>query len=510
MATGMTADISAHTQNIFDAGHRFEALARSIAEDIVKEDLYPVTGSANKFSASFDGLTLCETIAFEHKTLNDELRVAIPANDLPLMYRVQMEQQLMVSGAEKCLFMASKWNDNDELIEELHCWYESDTKLQNQIVDGWAQFQSDMDSYIPIIHVEAPKAEAIIDLPAVIVQVRGELTLCNIADMRPIFDKFLTEATVNLVTDGDFAQAEAESKIGRDAARRCIATAKGVIDQTATISEVTRELEQYAAKFNALALSQEKAVKTQKEARKLAIMSAAKGAFAGHIAGLELEIKPIRLDTVQPNFPEAMKNKRLLSAIQDAVDSELARVKIEADKVAKKIRFNLVIVNQHIGLNFLFSDLQQIIDKECEDFILLVNIRVYAHKKAEDVRIEDQRLQIVADEKRKAEARQDKKLEDERAKIRAEEQIKVNEKAIADRAEFDAQCLRNKKELQDLIELAESRAKPSEQFIKPGSVFKRPSGEMLINDMAIFYDVSELVICEWLQEIDFAAYVEAA
>ena len=136
-------------------------------------------------------------------------------------------------------------------------------------------------------------------------------------------------------------------------------------------------------------------------------------------------------------------------------------------------------------------------------------------------RLESERLTIEAEARRKAEAEYMAKIEAESAKIRAEEQakineerrleqIKVDEKAKIDRADFDARCLRNKKELQDLIELAESRAKPSEQFIKPGSVFKRPSGEMLINDMAIFYDVSELVICEWLQEIDFAAYVEAA
>ena len=44
LATGITAEVSVETQSIFDAGHRFEALARPLAEEIIGEDLYPVTG----------------------------------------------------------------------------------------------------------------------------------------------------------------------------------------------------------------------------------------------------------------------------------------------------------------------------------------------------------------------------------------------------------------------------------------------------------------------------------
>ena len=74
--TGLTQEIDAATQRRFNDGHRFEELARPLAEKIVGEDLYPVVGSSNKLSASFDGLTLDEAIAFEHKTLNDLIRSA--------------------------------------------------------------------------------------------------------------------------------------------------------------------------------------------------------------------------------------------------------------------------------------------------------------------------------------------------------------------------------------------------------------------------------------------------
>ncbi len=64
MKTGISAEVDAATQRRFDDGHRFEALARPLAEKIIGDDLYPVTGSGGELSASFDGLTLDERHRF--------------------------------------------------------------------------------------------------------------------------------------------------------------------------------------------------------------------------------------------------------------------------------------------------------------------------------------------------------------------------------------------------------------------------------------------------------------
>ena len=115
-ATGITPEVDSATQSRFDAGHRFEALARPLAEKIMEEDLYPCTGSVegSRLSASFDGLTLLEDVALEHKTLNQRLRAALEVPgctgaDLPMEYQIQMEQQCAVSDCERILFMASAW-----------------------------------------------------------------------------------------------------------------------------------------------------------------------------------------------------------------------------------------------------------------------------------------------------------------------------------------------------------------------------------------------------------------
>jgi predicted phage-related endonuclease len=60
--TGLAAEVDAGTQMRFDNGHRAESLARPLAEEFIGAELYPVTGSAGKLSASFDGPTLSSAI----------------------------------------------------------------------------------------------------------------------------------------------------------------------------------------------------------------------------------------------------------------------------------------------------------------------------------------------------------------------------------------------------------------------------------------------------------------
>ena len=67
--TGISKEVDSATQARFDEGHRFEALARPLAEEIIGEDVYPVTGNNGMYSASFDGITLDE-VRSEETRLN--------------------------------------------------------------------------------------------------------------------------------------------------------------------------------------------------------------------------------------------------------------------------------------------------------------------------------------------------------------------------------------------------------------------------------------------------------
>ncbi len=179
IATGIVdAEIDEAALRRFADGHRFEALARPLAEEIIGDSLSPVVGVEGKLSASFDGITFDESTIFEHKTFNCSLKDITGASQLPEQYRAQMEQQLMVSGASKCLFMATKWN-GDQLVEKMNVWYESDQAMRDQIIQGWAQFSIDLEKYQPVQIAEKPIADAITDLPALFVQAKGEITAHN-------------------------------------------------------------------------------------------------------------------------------------------------------------------------------------------------------------------------------------------------------------------------------------------------------------------------------------------
>jgi len=392
IATGLTAEIGPITQRIFDDGHRYEALARPLAEDIIGEDLYPVVGSEGKYSASFDGLTLDQFIGSEHKSLNDELRTLMApgceGHQLPKMYRVQMEQQCMVSGAEKILFMASKW-DGDRLIEEYHCWYIPDFELRREILAGWTQLESDIAAYVPAQVTEKPVAEAVESLPAIAVQIRGEVVASNMPAFKERLSAYLASINTDLKTDQDFANAEAVVKNCADTERRIAAAKEQVLGQVACIDEVIRALEDADDQLSKVRIHLEKEIKAKKEAIKSAIHLKAVQAFRDHVHALEQEISPLRLVFDARDFSGVMKNKRTLESLQNAVDTELAAGKIAVDTLASGIRARLNWYKMEAtGYEALFADLQTIIQKGDDDFKLLVSSRIDTQKKVEAEKLE--------------------------------------------------------------------------------------------------------------------------
>jgi putative phage-type endonuclease len=431
LATGIVPEVDVATQRRFDKGHRLEALARPIAEGIVGEELFPVTGTLGKLSASFDGLTMAENICFEHKTLNNDLRQVKSQSDLPAMYRVQMEQQLLISGADKCLFMASSFDDDDVLVEKVIVWYEPDMQLRKQIQAGWVQFEKDLATYVPAVIVEAPKANVVIELPALFIQAQGEITTSNMREFGEALTKKLAEVrAIALITDQDFSNAEAAAKQFRETCDKLKLAKAQMLEQTVTIGEAARMIDAWHEDLRVTALKLEKDVAAEKEAKKLAIINSAKSEYADYINMLENEIKPIRLNLSSPDFSGAMKGKRLLSAWHDAVSTVLANAKSEADILASDYRNKLDAMRTVEEYKFLFSDLQQIITKQRDDFDLLVTSRIESHKVAEAAKVDAQRvaIQAEADAKVAAEIERLTKI----SEIECELKVNINQPVVVE------------------------------------------------------------------------------
>lgn len=281
--SGIVADIDEATQKRFDDGHRYEALARPIAEKIIGASLYPVTGSEGEYGASFDGLDLDEEVDFEHKSLNDELRKVKSASDLGEEYLVQMEHQLMVCNGKKALFMASKWDANDELIEEIHVWYEPDADRRKRILDAWTQYDIDFENHVVTEVIEKPKAATIMALPSLAIQIKGEVTLSNLPEFAEAATAYIESIKTEFITDEDFANGEATITFCEKAEKNIELTKSAAIAQTASIDELMRTLDFIKGQLRDKRLIIEKLVKSEKENRKLEIVNEAKKAFTDHV-----------------------------------------------------------------------------------------------------------------------------------------------------------------------------------------------------------------------------------
>ncbi|HFF3759556.1 TPA: lambda-exonuclease family protein [Stenotrophomonas maltophilia] len=407
-ATGAAVEHDAATLRRFADGHSFEDLARPLAEKILGEELFPVTGTHGKFSASFDGLTLLEDTAFEHKSLNDDLRLAMHdgKDALPLHYQVQMEHQAMVSGAERVLFMASKWA-GDELVEERHCWYVPNPELRAKIVAGWAQFEADVAAYEPAA-VAAPIASgrAPDQLPALRIEVTGMVTASNLAEWKDQAIAVFQGISTELVSDQDFADAETTVKWCGNIEEQLKAAKQHALSQTESIDLLFRTIDDIAAEARAKRLDLEKLVKRRKDERRTEIGNAARRAVQQHVLAINETLGEHAIPmptTLVADIAEAMKGKRSFSSMQEAVDAVAANAKIDASQYAERIRANVAILAGHAEHATLFADRVQLCaGKAPEDLRNLVAARIAEHQQAEQARLDAEREKIREQEQAKA------------------------------------------------------------------------------------------------------------
>ena len=402
--SGASEEVNSYTQKLFDDGHRFEALARPLAEAIIGEELYPITGSLGELSASFDGITMAEDIIFEHKTLNNTLKSVMVKGctgaDLPAQYRIQMEQQLYVSGAEKVLFMASTFNSEDVLVEERHCWYKSDPVLREKILKAWEQFDKDLANFKLSEPTKDVKADAIMLLPTLAIQITGEVVKSNLPAFKSAAIQYIKEIKTDLKTDEDFANAEATVKFLIKGEKELDLAKNNVISQTTSIEEAYKTIDWVKEQMRDKRLLLEKLLIKEKNLIRENMVFKAKEILSNHLNALEVEIKPYRLPVLRADFVTVMKNKRTLISLQDAVDSELARCKIDYDTLAKEYRDKLNWFNEFaIDFSFIFHDMQTLLLKPFEDFQVFVKSRIENYKSIEKINTEKMSTESVRDSK---------------------------------------------------------------------------------------------------------------
>lgn len=387
--TGTAKEFSDWVQeNVLDHGHAVEALQRPLVEQDIGEELYPVTGSDGNKSASFDGLTIAWDTLFEHKQWNEDLAAQVGVGIVPDEHMPQCQQQLMVSGGERLIFVVSDGTRERRVQTEVT----PDAAWFKRINEGWAQFEKDLAEYVPVEYAEKPQAAAIMRLPSLSVQIRGEVVTSNLPTFREAATAFIDSIKTDLETDEDFADADATVKYCREAEGALEAAKAAALGQTADIDEVMKTIDFIKDQLRTKRLALTQLVDKKKLSIKEGAVAQARTAYADHVASLDKEIQPVRLVIHPgPDFPGAAKSKRTLASLHDAINTELANAKIKADAVAKDIRANLTWYRDNVDdCEFLFADLATIATKAADDFYLLVRTRIQAHRDSEEKRKQEE------------------------------------------------------------------------------------------------------------------------
>ncbi|WP_272974834.1 YqaJ viral recombinase family protein [Alcanivorax jadensis] len=413
-ATGVVPEPSEHQKKAFDKGHQAEAAARPIADAIIDDELYPVVldDAVSGYLASMDGLTMCRRIGWEHKWLSADLAAQIDAGELDEHYRIQLDQQFALSGAERILFMAS--DGTEENCKYL--WIERDESRFAALEAGWEQFRADLAEYQPRKQEQAATGATTEDLPAVSVQVSGDLSIVDNFDrfesaLKHFIDEVLVREPKN---DQDFADLDNQVKALKKAEDALDAAEAQLLAQVEAVDTAKRRKDMLHKLARDNRLMAEKLVKEQKKAIKLQIAQDAKQAVEDHGAKVQATLDGYTLPRVPTDFNEAMKGKRTITTLRDAADNEVARAKIAINEAADLIRANAKIIAD-AGHEFLFADRQQLALKDSELVKLEVESRITRHKQEEERRLEAERQRIAAEEKAKAERAAQQKADAEKA-----------------------------------------------------------------------------------------------
>lgn len=402
IATGIVPEVDAATQRRFDKGHEVEAMARPLAEEVIGEELYASVFVADvdglHLSASLDGHTLLNDATWEHKQANAALIACLNSGVVPEQYHPQMEQGQMLNGATRTLFTAS----NGTRESAVHVWYESRPELRAKIIPTWKQLMADVAAYVPTATEVKPVGRTPEQLPALRSSVRGELVLeSNIKEWESAALVYIKSVRDHeLKTDQDFEDATAavqwciSSKTTLDGLKSNLMSATGDVNTAVgTLDRLMSELDKTRIQFT-------KAIDGRKAERKAEIVAGGVAAFAQHIRDLNAAMPANYMPVVPSDFGGCIKNLRTFASIQNAVDSELARVKIAAGEIATRIQTNIGKLDA-ANTPGLFADISTLVLKQPDDLAAIIAQRLDADQKRKDAererahaaQVEAQRIQ---------------------------------------------------------------------------------------------------------------------
>jgi predicted phage-related endonuclease len=119
-------------------------------------------------------------VLFEHKIWNEQLAADVRAGTLDPHYNWQLEQQLLVSGAEKVIFVCSDGTEENFVSMK----YTPVPGRAATLVAGWKQFQADLQDFAPAEVVPEAIGKTPESLPVLRIEVTGMVTASNLEQFK--------------------------------------------------------------------------------------------------------------------------------------------------------------------------------------------------------------------------------------------------------------------------------------------------------------------------------------
>lgn len=414
LATGIEREVDASTRARFDRGHEVEPVLRGLAEAMLGEELYPLVGVSDDgyLGASFDGVTLDESVIFEAKLSNAGKHASIAAGEIPPADLWQIVQQFAVcESATRCLYLVG--DGTEEGTRHLEIQRAEIEGLIPQLLAGWRQLDADVAAYVPE-PAAAPSAmgRAPDSLPALSVVARGVVEFSNVDEFRERALAAIATVNRDLQTDEDFATAELTVKAFKEGEDKLAATKDQILGQMADVDRVMRTIDEVAAELRRVRLDLDKQVKAEKENRKAELVQAAAGDVRAYYDGVNGSLGEHALQLPQGlagTLANAIKGKKSLASMKDALSAAAAQLKIEASQQADRVRQNVSILNEYADwLHIIPGPVQLVHTKQPDDLRNFLTNRVaeYQRQLAEDAKAElakQEAERIRAEEQAKAE-----------------------------------------------------------------------------------------------------------
>lgn len=401
---GVTEEITPQKQALFDKGHAAEEAARPLVEAIIGDELFPATAVSDdweKLAASFDGVTMLDDIIFEHKLWNKKLVEYIATHkDLPDTHWPQLEHQLLVSGAEKCLLRVSDGTEDNAFDFE----YFSNADRAARVYNGWKIFEEDMANYKPKAAKQEVVAKVTVEtLPQLVVEIEGKVNSSNLAVYKEGALELIAGINTDLKTDQDFADADKMTKFCAKAEKNIKSVKEKAMQGAASINDLFESLDDIQEAMRQKRLELEKLVKNRKEEIKRDEIEKELCKVEEYTANLEKDLDyslGFNAQDFRIAANTAIKGKRNIDSITAAISATGADIKGSIKATYDRVKANSKLLDEQAEYIHLFSDAATFITQETVSVQGIIAMRVNAEKERLDKirQQEEEKAKLAAQE----------------------------------------------------------------------------------------------------------------